>query len=261
MDPDQSLPPPRHAPPHIRLNSGGDDLVNLQDESQARPQPQRQPSSRSLTSNNSAVPAGLYAAQLPGPQESAEHLLPPSRTRTRRFRDDDSVQSPSQSGFNSRRTSWSSESAGSRSSRYGAGPFATPFDDSRAPSRAGSDDEGVNTQTVSEKYNILPSAGLLLFPEDVEKDDYLHNPDPSDKEKMKFSDLFTKRGVANVGGLALITLGLLTLFIGYPIMYVSQLGLFCERFTNIFMQHLRARQGKIGHDGEFLRLRSGLSER
>lgn len=171
------------------------------------------------------------------------------------------MQSPSQSGFNSRRTSWSSESAGSRSSRYGAGPFATPFDDSRAPSRAGSDDEGVNTQTVSEKYNILPSAGLLLFPEDVEKDDYLHNPDPSDKEKMKFSDLFTKRGVANVGGLALITLGLLTLFIGYPIMYVSQLGLFCERFTNIFMQHLRARQGKIGHDGEFLRLRSGLSER
>lgn len=132
------------------------------------------------------------------------------------------MQSPSQSGFNSRRTSWSSESAGSRSSRYGAGPFATPFDDSRAPSRAGSDDEGVNTQTVSEKYNILPSAGLLLFPEDVEKDDYLHNPDPSDKEKMKFSDLFTKRGVANVGGLALITLGLLTLFIGYPIITFVQ---------------------------------------
>lgn len=96
----------------------------------------------------------------------------------------------------------------------------TPFDDSRAPSRAGSDDD-VNTQTVSEKYNILPSAGLLLFPEDVEKDDYLHNPDPNDKEKMKFSELFTKRGVLNVGGLALITLGLLTLFIGYPIMYVG----------------------------------------
>lgn len=78
----------------------------------------------------------------------------------------------------------------------------------------------MNTQTVSEKYNILPSAGLLLFPEDVEKDDYLHNPDPNDKEKMKFSELFTKRGFLNVGGLALITLGLLTLFIGYPIMYV-----------------------------------------
>lgn len=129
------------------------------------------------------------------------------------------MKSPIASGFNSRRTSWSSESAGSRDSRYG-GPFASPFDDSRAPSRAGSDEEGVNTQTVSEKYNILPSAGLLLFPEDVEKDDYLHNPDPNEKDKMSFTDLFTKRGLVNVGGLLLITLGVLILFIGYPIMCV-----------------------------------------
>ena len=99
------------------------------------------------------------------------------------------------------------------------GPFASPFDDSRAPSRAGSDDEGVNTQTVSEKYNILPSAGLLLFPEDVEKDDWLHNPSPDDREgKMVWGDLFSKRGIVNVGGLALITLGVLILFIGYPIL-------------------------------------------
>lgn len=94
----------------------------------------------------------------------------------------------------------------------------SPFDDSRAPSRAGSDDDGVNTQTVSEKYNILPSAGLLLFPEDVEKDDYLHNPDPNDKDKLDCADLFSKRGLVNVGGLALITLGILTLFIAYPVM-------------------------------------------
>lgn len=95
----------------------------------------------------------------------------------------------------------------------------SPFDDSRAPSRAGSsDDEGVNTQTVSEKYNILPSAGLLLFPEDVEKDDYLHNPDPSDTDKLSCADLLSPRGLVNVGGLSLITLGLLVLFIGYPIL-------------------------------------------
>lgn len=95
----------------------------------------------------------------------------------------------------------------------------SPFDDSRAPSRAGSDDDGVNTQTVSEKYNILPSAGLLLFPEDVEKDDYLHNPDPNDKDgKLNCADLFSKRGIVNVGGLALITIGILILFIGYPIL-------------------------------------------
>ena len=96
------------------------------------------------------------------------------------------------------------------------GPFASPFDDSRAPSRAGSDDD-LNTQTVSEKFNILPSAGLLLFPEDVEKDDYLHNPDPNDKEKRD-CDIFNRRGLVNIGGLGIMMLGILLLFVGYPIL-------------------------------------------
>lgn len=117
----------------------------------------------------------------------------------------------------SRRTSWSSD--GRESRVYGS----NPFDDSRAPSRAGSDDDNVNTQTVSEKYNILPSAGLLLFPEDIEKDDWLHNPDPNEKEKRE-CDIFTRRGLVNVGGLALITMGILVLFIGYPILYVHSIS-------------------------------------
>jgi hypothetical protein len=72
---------------------------------------------------------------------------------------------------------------------------------------------------VSEKFNILPSSGLLLFPEDVEKDDYLHNPDPNDKDgKMNCADLFNKRSLMNVGGLAFITIGILMLFIGYPLL-------------------------------------------
>ena len=69
---------------------------------------------------------------------------------------------------------------------------------------------------MSEKYNILPSAGLLLFPEDVEKDDYLHNPDPGPEPRD--CDVFTRRGLVNVGGLAFITLGILVLFIGYPVL-------------------------------------------
>jgi beta-glucan synthesis-associated protein KRE6 len=70
---------------------------------------------------------------------------------------------------------------------------------------------------VSEKYNILPSAGLLLFPEDVEKDDWLHNPDPKDKD---FScEIFSARGIVNTGGLIFITLGILFLFIGLPVLY------------------------------------------
>ncbi|KAF2768172.1 beta-glucan synthesis-associated [Teratosphaeria nubilosa] len=223
-----SLPDRSQPPVHIRLNSGGQDLLDASEEQQQRPHTAlRQPSSRSLTSSNTRPgtapsirnqPSGTSLYQTQMPAESVELLLPPRRSRTRRFRDDPdgTPQSPTASEFNSRRTSWSSESAGSRDSRYG-GPFVSPFDDSRAPSRAGSDDEGVNTQTVSEKYNILPSAGLLLFPEDVEKDDYLHNPDPNEKDKMDCHDLFSKRGLVNVGGLALITLGILTLFIAYPI--------------------------------------------
>ena len=231
MDNDSTSPPQRHNPPHIRINSGSDDLVqmaNASSDAQTRPTATRQQSSRSLTQPfrpGTAAPSlraapssnSVYSAATPA--ESSELLLPPRKSKTRRFRDEDSpMRSPSQSGFNSRRTSWSSESAGSRDSRYG-GPFVSPFDDSRAPSRAGSDDENVNTQTVSEKYNILPSAGLLLFPEDVEKDDYLHNPDPNDRDgKLSCADLFSKRGIVNVGGLALITIGVLILFIGYPIL-------------------------------------------
>ena len=64
----------------------------------------------------------------------------------------------------------------------------------------------------------MPSAGLLLFPEDVEKDDWLHNPDPNEKEPRE-CNIFTKRGAVNIGGLVLVTTGLLVLFIGYPILY------------------------------------------
>jgi beta-glucan synthesis-associated protein KRE6 len=96
------------------------------------------------------------------------------------------------------------------------GLFASPFDDSRAPSREGSD-EDINTQTVSSKYNIMPSPGLLIYPEDVEKDDYLHNPDPNDPDMVR-CEIWSKRGMANVGGLIFITLGVLALFVAFPVM-------------------------------------------
>lgn len=218
MTPPQSLR--GHGPPHIRLNSGTheattDDITG----EDGRPSATRTPSSRSLTQSmrqgaapspaprSGAVPPFYHNAAV---ADSAEHLLPPRKLKSnRQYHDESPMRSPS--AMSSRRSSWSSDRT--RDSR---GPFASPFDDSRAPSRAGSEDD-LNTQTVSEKYNILPSAGLLLFPEDVEKDDYLHNPDPNDKDRRD-CDIFTRRGFVNVGGLALLTLGLLALFIGYPVL-------------------------------------------
>lgn len=208
MSSDSSSSPPPRAPPHIRLNSGQDDLLS------ADRSGNNQASSRSLIPSRPAVApirtqpqaSNIYSTT---PQESSEQLLRPARSASRRLRDEDLVKSP-ESAVSSRRTSWSSER--SRDSRG----FENPFADSRAPSRAGSDDNDVNTQTVSEKYNIYPAAGLLLFPEDVEKDDYLHNPDPGGEKRD--CDIFTRRGLVNVGGLLLLTVGLLVVFIGYPIL-------------------------------------------
>ena len=161
-----------------------------------------------------------------GSLDSSETLLiPPSRSRTHRFRDEESVPG-SPIDTPSRRTSISSDGRGRDNKMYELDPFA----DSRAPSRAGSDDDNVNTQTVSEKYNILPSAGLLLFPEDVEKDDWLHNPDPNEKETRE-CNIFTKRGFVNVGGLGFMTIGLLMLFVVYPVLYDHQLPLKCPANT------------------------------
>jgi hypothetical protein len=61
----------------------------------------------------------------------------------------------------------------------------------------------------------MPSEGLLLFPEDVEKDDYLHNPDPNDSDRD--CEICNSRGLANIGGLVLLTVGIVALFIVYPV--------------------------------------------
>ena len=212
--------PPDRKTPHVRLNSAQEDLISNDSNLSSPQDPPRPPVARSLTEQSRPITApsirnnpGLQGLYGTGPAASEERLLPPSRTRTRRFRDEESV--PNSPTFGqSRRTSFDSDGNQSRDSRiYGSNPFT----DSRAPSRAGSDDDNVNTQTVSEKYTILPSAGLLLFPEDVEKDDWLHNPDPNEKEPRE-CDIFTKRGFVNIGGLSFITLGILVLFIGYPIL-------------------------------------------
>ena len=197
-------------PPHIRLNSAQSDLLT-NDSMNQQTGLNQSPSARSLTANQNQGrqrARNFHGANL---DTTTEHLLPPSRGRSHRLRDEEvPMVSPTESATSSRRSSWESDTSRD---------FDNPFDDSRSPSRISSDDEDINTQTVSEKYNILPSAGLLLFPEDVETDDYLHNPTPEDN-KPDFN-IFTARGMVNLGALSLFTLGLAFLFVGFPVLYVK----------------------------------------
>lgn len=51
--------------------------------------------------------------------------------------------------------------------------------------------------------------------DDPEPDDHLHNPDPArDRHHDKAGTIFTKRGLMNVGALAILAAALLTLFAG-----------------------------------------------
>ncbi|KAI9368592.1 beta-glucan synthesis-associated protein-domain-containing protein [Aspergillus egyptiacus] len=131
---------------------------------------------------------------------STEFLLPPRPHR--HYRDgfgplNVSVASP-------RRDSWSSEAGSYDTKGYS---FR-----SRPLSHAESEENDMNTQTVTEKYNIMPTDGLLLFPEDVEKDDHLHNPDPSERERR--CDIWNRRSITNLAALVLLALGFLVLFFG-----------------------------------------------
>lgn len=73
----------------------------------------------------------------------------------------------------------------------------------------------VNTQTVTEKFDIGPTTSLLWDPSYVEDDDDLHNPNVDNPKRD--TDIWTKRGLMNLGGLAFITIGLLFVFVGLPI--------------------------------------------
>ncbi|PWY71624.1 beta-glucan synthesis-associated [Aspergillus heteromorphus CBS 117.55] len=211
--------PGLRATPHIRLNSGRQDPFA---DSEATSPPlvpfpqQPQQIGRALTPGMVRSPSDgtvQTAWGSPTPQESTEFLIPP---RAYRHRDEmlDQSRSPELLSIrSSRRTSWSSSAASFDARGYSY----AHFDESRASSRAEScDDNDVNTQTVTEKYNIMPTEGLLLFPEDVEKDDYLHNPDPNDKDIE--CDVWNRRGIANLGGLILMTVGFVALFVVYPVL-------------------------------------------
>ncbi|CRG89002.1 Beta-glucan synthesis-associated protein SKN1 [Talaromyces islandicus] len=197
--------------PHIRLNSGRQEpYVDLEEGTRELEHRLSNRSHRSLAPperrSTVVTTAPVPSPPIVSPTDSSELLFPrPRKVRSRGSPD----RSTLISAISYQSNSWESHSdAGSRDTY-------DPFVDSTCPSRADSDDENVNTQTVSEKYNIMPTEGLLLFPEDVEKDDYLHNPDATDRERV--CDMCNTRGVFNVGGLVFLTIGIVALFIVYPV--------------------------------------------
>lgn len=199
----------KRSTPHVRLNSSNDNILD-------QPNTQTPPSqSRSLTKHRrrpgSIQITGLYKQK--GANSSQEHLLPPppARHRDEELPPFSSLQSPT-SDDDSKRSTWSSDPPDWNSSSPTAVMHRSPFDD---PSI-----DDMNTQTVSEKFNISPLNainGLLIYPEDIEKDDWLHNPDSSDSD-FDNCRFWNSRGVINCAGLMLIVIGILALFIGYPIM-------------------------------------------
>ncbi|KAK2756771.1 hypothetical protein FQN54_005217 [Arachnomyces sp. PD_36] len=101
-------------------------------------------------------------------------------------------------------------------SQEGGEGSANPFGSSGLSSRVGSDDEDLNTQTVARKYSILPAGDLLLFPEDVEPDDYLHNPSPDDNDDSCWGILWG-RFMPAVAGVLLVMVGASAVLGMYPL--------------------------------------------
>jgi len=88
---------------------------------------------------------------------------------------------------------------------------------SRASLYQGGSTDGMTTLNIAERYRITPEEeGILLYPHQHEDDDELHQPD--DEKEARSWNIFTRRGLVQVGSLMFIVFGLLTLFIGYPIM-------------------------------------------
>ncbi|KAI0257679.1 beta-glucan synthesis-associated [Lactifluus subvellereus] len=78
-----------------------------------------------------------------------------------------------------------------------------------------------STLSSASLFSLSPdpeSWGSHLSPNYTEPDDYLHNPDPRrDKDNDRGRNIFTWRGLSNLGCLAVLILALIALFAGYPI--------------------------------------------
>lgn len=104
-------------------------------------------------------------------------------------------------------SSWAGQTRQAKvSSESSEEPMSNPFRQTRESARQG----------TSDKFNLGPDPtrwGAALSNDVHEYDDYLHNPDKEDSS----GTIFTLRGLANLGCLAILAIGLVMLFAGYPL--------------------------------------------
>lgn len=94
------------------------------------------------------------------------------------------------------------------------------FNDPRRASNRSQTSHVSYQSSLAEKFSLAPSPAQWGMPNlnQPEDDDFLHNPDPvRDRKDDRGSSIFTMRGVANLGCLAILVLGITTLFAGWPI--------------------------------------------
>ncbi|KAJ6621580.1 beta-glucan synthesis-associated protein [Mycena sp. CBHHK59/15] len=75
--------------------------------------------------------------------------------------------------------------------------------------------------SISDKFSLSPDPaawGADISPNHPEPDDFLHNPDPNrDRKNDNRGNIFTLRGLSNLGCLFILGIALITLFAGYPL--------------------------------------------
>ncbi|ESK91623.1 glycoside hydrolase family 16 protein [Moniliophthora roreri MCA 2997] len=86
---------------------------------------------------------------------------------------------------------------------------------------------GTTGPSISDKFSLSPDPktwGSDVSGKHPEPDDFLHVPDPvRDRKNDQGANIFTSRGLSNVGCLCILVTGIVALFAGYPVIsYVSR---------------------------------------
>ncbi|KAJ7783618.1 beta-glucan synthesis-associated protein [Mycena maculata] len=104
-----------------------------------------------------------------------------------------------------------------RSSKSGHSLNESPYNVSASPGRR----VPSVVPSISDKFSLSPDPaawGADISPNHPEPDDFLHNPDPKrDLKHDSRGNVFTLRGLSNLGCIIILGLGIIALFGGYPI--------------------------------------------